>query len=118
MNILESLKSTSEDGFDISKKYVDVSYKYSKLKAFQIVTYAVSSLSKLFLIGTLLSAGLIFMSVAGAIALGDYLNNMSLGYLCIGLSLLLIGYVIYLTRKVIDKKIIKTMFPIFFDTKP
>ena len=117
MNILESLKSTSEDGFDISKKYVDASYKYSKLKAFQIVTYALSSLSKLFLIGTLLSAGLIFMSVAGAIALGDYLNNSSLGYLWIGFFLILMGCLAYLFRKIIDKKIIKTMFPKFYDTK-
>lgn len=117
MNILESIKNTSEDGVDIGKKYLDASYEYSKLKTFQILTYSLSTLSKLFLIGSLLSAGLIFLSVAGAIALGDYLNNISLGYLCTGLFLIVIGFLIYLLRKLIDKKIITKMSKQFFDSK-
>ncbi|WP_439130239.1 hypothetical protein [Polaribacter sp.] len=117
MDILKSLKDTSEDGFDIGKKYVDVSYKYSKLKVFQILTYSISSLTKLFLIGSLLSVGIIFMSIAGAIALGDYLNNTPLGYLLVGILLMIIGFFIYLLRKVIDKNIISKMSPQFFETK-
>ena len=117
MNILESIKNTSENGVDLSKKYVDASYKYSKLKTFHVSTYFLSTLSKLFLIGSLLSAGLIFLSVAGAIAIGNYLNNMSLGYLFMGLFLMIIGFVIYLLRKHIDKKIIKKMSILFFDSK-
>ncbi|PQJ80612.1 hypothetical protein [Polaribacter porphyrae] len=117
MSILESIKSTSEDGVDIGKKYIDASYEYSKLKTFQILTYSLSTLSKLFLIGGLLSTGLIFLSVAGAVALGDYLNNMSLGYLFTGLFLMIIGLLIYILRKRIDKKIIIKMSAQFFDSK-
>lgn len=117
MSILESIKNTSEDGVDIGKKYVDASYEYGKLKTFQIVTYSLSTLSKLFLIGTLFAAGLIFMAVAGAVALGNYLNNMALGYLSIGAFLMIIGVLIFLFRKFIDKKIITNMSAQFFDSK-
>lgn len=118
MDILESLKSISEDGVDIGKKYLDATYKYNKLKAFQILTHTASSLTKLFLIGSLLSAGLVFMSVAGAIALGDYLNNIALGYLIVGSILILLGIFIYLMRKYIDKNIITSMSQQFFESKP
>jgi hypothetical protein len=117
MNILEALKSTSEDGFDTSKKYLDATYKYNKLKAFQILTYTVSGLSKLFLIGSVLIIGLIFILIASAIALGDYLNSASLGYLFIGVFLIVIGFLIFLIRKAIDKKIITKISQQFFEIK-
>lgn len=117
MDILESLKSTSEDGVDIGEKYIDASYKYNKLKAFQILTYTTSSLTKLFLIGSLLSSGLLFMSVAVAIVLGDYFNNLSLGYLSVGFILLIVGLIIFSLRKFIDKKIIIKMSTQFFESK-
>ncbi|MHB0755213.1 hypothetical protein [Polaribacter sp. M15] len=118
MDILKSLKDTSEDGADIGKKYIEASYKYSKLKVFQILTHSISSLTKLFLIGSLLCVGVIFMSIAGAIALGDYLNNTSLGYLLVGFALMIFGFVVYLFRQLIDKKIIIKISQQFFKSKP
>ena len=117
MNILEALKSNSEEGVDIGKKYIDASYKYGKLKTFKILTYSLSAICKLFFIGSFLSAGLIFLSVAGAIALGNYFNNISLGYLTIGLLLSFIGLIVYLLRKkIIDKIIISELSQQFFDS--
>lgn len=117
MGIIKSLKSTSEDGVDIGKKYVEACYKYNKLKIFQVLTYSISSLTKLFLVGSLLAVGIIFISVAGAIALGDYLQNISLGYVFVGFSLMTLGFLIYLIRKVIDKYIIKNIAQQFFKSK-
>jgi ABC-type Mn2+/Zn2+ transport system permease subunit len=117
MDILESLKSASENGVDASKNYVDASYNYSKLKAFQVLSYSLSSLIKLFFIGSLLSAALLFISVAGAIALGDYYNNMALGYVLIGLFLLIIGIIVYALRKTIDKNVITKLSQQFFESK-
>lgn len=116
MSILESLKKSSEDGVDIAKKYIETSYKYNKLKSFQILAYSLSTIIKLIFIGSLISAGMIFISLASAIALGNYLDNMSLGYLFVGLFLILIGFIIYLLRKVIEKKVITKMSQQFFDS--
>lgn len=117
MDILESLKSTSENGVDLGKKYVETSLKYSKLKGFQIVTYTLSSATKLLLFGGFLAIGIIFMAIAGAIALGDYLNNPSLGYLYTGLGLLVIALLTLCLRKIIDKKIITTIHHLFFESE-
>ncbi|WP_405565003.1 hypothetical protein [Polaribacter sp. Asnod6-C07] len=118
MNIFDALKSNSEEGVDASKDYVNASFEYGKLKIFQILTYSLSAFAKLLLIGSLLCMGLIFMSVAGAIALGNYLGNIALGHLIVGLFLAFLGFIIYLLRKrFIDKKIISEMSNQFFDSK-
>jgi len=117
MNILEAFKSNSEEGADVGKKYITASYKYGKLKTFQILTYSLSAICKLFFIGSLLSVGFIFLLIAGAISIGNYLNNISLGYLIIGLLLTFIGLIVYMLRKrIIDKIIISEMSNQFFDS--
>jgi hypothetical protein len=117
MNLLESLASSSEDGIDAGKKFVKTSYNYNKLKAFKLLTYSLSSITKLFLLGTLFSVGIIFSAVAGAIAIGEYLNDLTLGYLSIGALFFTLGILIFLMRKIIDRQIIKKMSMQFFDSK-
>lgn len=116
MSIFESLIDASEDGVDSSKKYVTTSYKYTKLKIFQLLTHSISIIVKLFLIGSLVLVGGIFLAVAAAIAIGDFYNNPYLGYLVIGGSLFLFSLLLYLFRGVIDKKIIKKLSSQFFDS--
>ncbi|APZ46352.1 hypothetical protein BW723_08600 [Polaribacter reichenbachii] len=118
MNIFEAFKSNSEEGVDAGKDYVNASFEYGKLKTFQILTYSLSAFTKLLLIGSLLGIGVIFVSVAGAIALGNYLGNIALGHLIVGLFLAFLGFLIYLLRKrIIDKKIISEMSNQFFKSE-
>lgn len=117
MNPLDKLMNTSDEGAEIGKKYLTASYEYSKLKVFYLVTQSVSTISKLFILGSLLSIGVLFLAIAGAIVLGDYFENSAYGYLAIGVILFVVALIVYAFRNSFDKKIIKKMSHQFYDTK-
>ena len=84
MSLFDSLNHNSSEAVDIGKKYVETTKEYYKLKLFQQTTNAFSFLSKMAVIGGLLFLGLIFMTVSGAIALGNALGSIILSCLIIG----------------------------------
>ena len=114
MNIFESINNTSDKASDIGERYVTKSYEYFKLKIFQQLSFTISMVGKALIIGAVLFIGFIFMAVAGAIAIGDALGNVALGYLIVGGAFMLIGLIIYQLRYVIDGKIINKFHSKFF----
>jgi hypothetical protein len=114
MSLLEDLSNSADKGTESSKELVSKSYEYSKLKAFQITTFSISMLAKLFIIGGFLSLGFIFMAISGAIALGKYFQNIGLGYLTVGAAALIFSFLLYLFMKSLDRKIIIRISKIFF----
>lgn len=106
MNIFESINNTSEKAADIGERYIDKSFEYFKLKVFQQLTYTISMAGKALIIGAVLFIGLILLAIAGAIAVGEELGNVALGYLIVGVLFFLIAFVIYKIRYVVDRKII------------
>ncbi|MEO8774396.1 MAG: phage holin family protein [Gelidibacter sp.] len=114
MNVFESINNTSEKVSDIGERYVTKSYEYFKLKVFQQLSYTVSMLGKAIIIGAVLFIGLIFMAVAGAIAIGEALGQVSLGYLIVGGIFMIIGLIVYQVRHLIDGKIINKFQSKFF----
>jgi hypothetical protein len=116
MSESESKDNSSNGVIDTSKRYIDTSYKYLKLKIFHLLTTNVAMLSKMLLIGGLFTIGTIFLSISGALAIGEYLGNMSLGFLIISLVFLLIGLIMYLLRSTINKAIVRNMSDKFFET--
>lgn len=115
MSMFNNIGSIADKGTDASKEFVSKSYEYSKLKIFQLSVLTVSTIAKLFVIGGLAFLGFIFLVISGAIALGDYLGNIALGYLLIGIGILFISLVLYFCSKYFDKKIIVKMSKMFFD---
>ena len=115
MSLFDSLNHNSSEAVDIGKKYVETTKEYYKLKFFQQTTNAFSFLSKMAVIGGLLFLGLIFMTVSGAIALGNALGSIILSCLIIGAALMLLALLLYFIRKQIDKTVIKKMSETFFD---
>lgn len=115
MEVIKKLSNTTDKGADIGKKYITTSYQYTKLKIFQLVTMSISTIVKLFCIGGLVSFGLIFLSIAAANFLGEYYNNIALGYVLVGLFFLLISLIIFAMRRYLEKKIIQKMSKIFFE---
>ncbi len=106
MNVFESINNTSRKASDIGEDYVDKSFQYFKLKFFQQLSYTMSMLGKALIIGAVLFIGLIFLAVAGAIALGEYLGDVALGFLIVGFGIMILGLIIYTMRQLIDAKII------------
>lgn len=114
MNVFESINNTSEKASEIGERYVTKSYEYYKLKVFQQLSYTISTLGKALMIGAILFIGFIFMAVSGAIAIGEALNNVALGYLIMGGIFMLIALIFYLLRYLLDAKIINKFYSKFY----
>lgn len=115
INIIESINKSSTDGVDASKKLATSTFKYTKLKAFYFTGLTATSIAKLILIGSFLSIGLIFLSVFGAIALGNHFNDVALGYLTVAGIYFFIAFVFLLLRKQIEKVVLKKLSEKFFN---
>ena len=115
MTIFESLNQTTDKAVDQAEKYVNASQSYLRLKVFQQITISLSLLTKLVIIGGLATLAVIFVAVAGALAIGDALNNVSAGYLIVGLSFVVFALIVYYFRKHIERKIITAMSAKYFD---
>ncbi|MCX7550086.1 hypothetical protein [Xanthomarina sp. F2636L] len=114
MNVFESIGDTTDKATDIGEMYIKSSHQYLKLKIFQQLTLSVSMITKLVAISLFVFLGLIFCAVAAAMAIGDALENLLLGYLIVGLLFMLIGVLIYLGRTTINKIVIQKMGSKFF----
>lgn len=115
MTVFESLNETTDKATDTAERYVKTSKEYFKLKVFQQITLILSFLTKFAAIGVLILLAFIFMAAAGAMALGEALENMPLGYLIVGLVFLLIALIVYALRNKINTKIISTVADKFFE---
>lgn len=115
INIFESISKSSTSGLEASKKLATTTAEYAKLKAFHLMALSATSITKMMIIGSLVSIGMLFISISGAIAIGDYLENTALGYLIIGSVYVFFGIIIFLMRKLIEKTIIKKLSKKVFD---
>jgi ABC-type Mn2+/Zn2+ transport system permease subunit len=114
MSVFESINNTSKNATDIAKKYATSSVDYIKLKTFYVTTLSISLVTKIVVVGGLLTIGLLFMSVSLAIILGDYFESLPIGCLLVGGIYVFLGLIAFLARKTIDKKIIQRISLEFF----
>ena len=114
MNVFESINNTSEKASDIGERYIDKSFKYFKLKVFQQLTYTISMMGKALIIGAVLFIGLILLAISAAIAIGDALDHVALGYLIVGVAFMIIALIIYRVRYLVDAKMIAKFQTKFF----
>ena len=123
MSIFENFSNSADKGTDASKEFVSKSYEYTKFKAFQLTTLSIAifkqfqskNFAKLLVIGGLVSLGFIFVAFSGAIALGEYLDNMALGYLCVGLCIIIFSFFLLAFRKSFYRKVVSKMSKKFFN---
>ena len=116
MNIFESLNDTASKMADAGETYVEKSQAYFKLKIFQQLTVSISMVAKALVIGGLLAFGLLFLAFALALAIGEWLGDLALGYLIVAGVFLITTGLLYLKRAVINKMIIKSLSSKFFDS--
>jgi len=113
----ETKNSTSDSTIDMAKRYSETSYKYIKLKTFHLLTSNIALLAKVFVIGILFLISILFLSISGALAIGNALNSMPLGFLSIFLIFLIFAFIAFLLRKKINKAVITTFADKFFSTE-
>ncbi|MCX7550067.1 phage holin family protein [Xanthomarina sp. F2636L] len=116
MNIFESINDTSGKMADAGETYAKKTQEYIKLKVFQQISVSISYISKALIIGGLLFIALFFLAFASALAIGQWLENLALGYLIVSLLFIILTVIVYYNRKFIDKKIIKRISTKFFDS--
>ncbi len=115
MSVFESINESATSAIKSSENYIKSTEKYIRLKIFQQLSLSFSTLIKVAIIGSFAFFGFIFLAIAGAIALGNQLNNMPLGILIVGLILLIIALIAFGLRKFIDKIILRKISKSFFD---
>jgi high-affinity Fe2+/Pb2+ permease len=111
----EELKEKAADAEAGAKAYVQLSAEYYELKAFKIGMRGILYLIKGVVISLLASLTLVFLSVAGAFALGEALESVTLGFLCVGLIYLILLLLAYLLRNKLNKPIIKQFSTFFYE---
>ena len=116
MNIFENINETSEKMTDAGEVYIKKSQEYIKLKIFHQISVSITLVSKALIIGGLLFVAVFFMSFALALALGQWLENLALGYLIVAGLFIIVTVVTYYNRSFINKKIIKSLSSKFFDS--
>ncbi|SFR54852.1 hypothetical protein SAMN04490243_2839 [Robiginitalea myxolifaciens] len=96
------------------KRYLKASRKYYDLKIFQLLATLSTSLVEALIVGSLLLFAAVFGAIAGAIALGDLLQNPALGWILVALVFIgLAGLTLALRKKLyrpIIQKLSKTYF--------
>lgn len=115
MSIFEDLKHTTDKTSDIGERYIRASHQYFRLKVFQQLTISLSMAVKVLVVGTFLFGGLIFLSIAGAIELGNELDSYSLGFLLVGLIYMVLSLIFYVFRRAFNTFVIKKIGVKFFN---
>ncbi len=114
MSIFEEINNTTDKATKIGERYIKTSHQYFRLKVFQQLTLSLSLATKVLAVGSFLFVGLVFVSIAGAIELGNAVNSYALGFLLVGLIYFFFSIVMYGIRSRFNSYIIKKVGFKFF----
>jgi hypothetical protein len=112
---LEELKDNITEVDHNVRSYLKNTEEYYKLKGFKIAMRSITSFVKILMIGSLALLSLFMLSFAFAHGIGQWLDNVFLGFLIMGGFYILIGIVAYLFRNKVDGRILKKFSEYFFD---
>ena len=112
----EELKESTQKIQEETKAYVESTVQYYKLWGFQFIMKSTRTIAKLILIGFFLLIAFLFGSIAAAMAIGDALDNMALGFLIVAGGYFVLVLLIMLVRlKFVERYILRTFSKLFFN---
>lgn len=112
----EELKEQTDNIQEHAKGYIETSVEYYKLKGFKIFMKSTTMIVKVILIVLGLTMFVLFCSLAGAFAIGEYLDSTALGFLIVGLFyLVLTGLLFSMRDRIVEGSILKSFSKIFFN---
>jgi len=116
MSFFKTLDRVSSNVIDAGEDYLELSKKYYRLKIFQQLSSYFATISKVALFGGIFFMALLLLVIAGAVALGEYLDSFPLGCVLMAAILTVGALIIYLGREtLIDRRVLKTLAKTFFD---
>lgn len=112
----EELKENTEAIQENAKAYIESSIAYYKLWGFKVAMKSTTLMLKFFLIAICLMIVLLFISVAGAFAIGNLLDSYALGFLIVAGIYLIIALLLFLVKdKIVEGPILEKFSEIFFN---
>jgi len=112
----EELKENTEAIQENAKAYVESSLAYYKLWGFKVAMKSTTLLVKFLLIAMCLMIVLLFVSIAGAMALGQLFNSYPLGFLAVAGIYLVLALLLFLVKdKIVEGPILEKFSEIFFN---
>lgn len=112
----EELKENTEAIQENAKAYVESSLAYYKLWGFKVAMKSTTLLVKFLLIAMCLMIVLLFVSIAGAMTLGQLFNSYPLGFLAVAGIYLVLALLLFLVKdKIVEGPILEKFSEIFFN---
>ena len=113
---LEEITENIENIQENTKAYLDKSIAYYKLWGFKVAMKSTTLALKFFLIAICLMIVLFFVSIAGAMAIGNSLHSYPLGFLIVaGIYLVLVFLLFLIKDKIVEGPILEKFSEIFFN---
>lgn len=113
---LEELQENIEDIQENAKAYIESNIAYYKLWGFKVAMKSTTLIFKFALIAICLMIVLLFVSVAGALAIGNIVNSYVLGFLSVaGIYLVLVFFLFLIKDKIVEGPILEKFSEIFFN---
>jgi ABC-type multidrug transport system fused ATPase/permease subunit len=112
----EEIKEQTEEFQEHAKAYVETTVAYYKLWVFKVAMKSTTLMVKFLLITLCLLVVLLFASIAGALALGAWMQSYPLGFLSMaGVYLILALLVFSVKDKIVEGPILERFSEIFFN---
>ncbi|WP_395066106.1 competence protein [Flavobacterium sp.] len=112
----EELKENTDAIQENTKAYIESSLAYYKLWGFKVAMKSTTLMLKFFLIAICLMIVLLFVSIAGAFALGNLFNSYPLGFLAVAGIYLVLALLLFLVKdKIVEGPILEKFSEIFFN---
>ena len=112
----EELKENTEAIQENAKAYIASSLAYYKLWGFKVAMKSTTLLVKFLLIALCLMIVLFFVSIAGAMALGQLFDSYPLGFLVVAGIYLVLALLLFLVKdKIVEGPILEKFSEIFFN---
>ena len=110
------LKENIEDIQESTKAYIDSSVAYYKLWGFKVAMKSTTLIIKFVVIALFLLIFLLFVSIAGSLALGEFLGSTAIGFLIVaGIYLILAILLFFVREKIVEGPILERFSEIFFN---
>jgi hypothetical protein len=112
----EELKENTDAVQENAKAYLESSIAYYKLWGFKVAMKSTTMLLKFLLIAICISIVLLFVSIAGAFALGNLFGSYPLGFLAVAGIYLVLALLLFLVKdKIVEGPILEKFSEIFFN---
>ena len=112
----EEFKENFEEIQENAKAYIESNIAYYKLWGFKVAMKSTTLALKFFLIAGCLMIFLLFISIAGALELGQLFCSYPLGFLCVAGIYLALALLLFLVKdKIVEGPILEKFSAIFFN---